>query len=200
MVKVCLKILKCFRPVIQISSWISWRFGRCYQGARVDLTRICNLFAPGMVILSHKNFQFTNLFIPGYWTHAAMIASGDSIIEATFHGVVRRNLVDFISTTDDFVVLKPLFCGPETVANACWYVREKLGCRYNFEFVPHSDAFYCSGLVYSAYLESMHNQQVQNGYPEDFSNYAKGRIAFPNDLINHRDTWAVVLDSNAAIG
>jgi hypothetical protein len=52
-------------PFIRLANRINWRFGRSYKCERVNVDGIRPLLTPGMLVLTHKDYEFTNLFING---------------------------------------------------------------------------------------------------------------------------------------
>src|SRR3972149_1430648 len=69
-----------------------------------NLYEALKILKPGYVLLSSKNGEYTNPFIPGDWKHAAMYyglgGKHPSVIEALGQGVVETNLIDFVLTKD----------------------------------------------------------------------------------------------------
>ena len=107
-----------------------------------------------MILLSRREFQITNYFIDGYWTHSAMIMPSEKVIEATVNGVKINELWEFFLKTDDFVILKPRFCGIKEMEKACSHASENVGKPYSFDFNNSDDSLYCSELVLKVYARS----------------------------------------------
>lgn len=127
---------------------------------------------PGDVIVTRHAKALTNLFIPGFWPHAAFyigrreqvtdagivmdsrvdaLWSGDiCIIESRKDGVRLRPLTDTLSV-DKFVVLRPnLDAG--VVHQAIGRSLQHQGKMYNFDFdFFNSDRVVCTELIYRAY-------------------------------------------------
>ena len=91
-------ILYSISPFAMLANKINWRFGRPYRRNYEFVKPHIQRFAPGMIILSHKDYELTNLFIGGYWTHVAIIVSQNEVIEAISKGVVKTNTKKFFST------------------------------------------------------------------------------------------------------
>lgn len=140
-------------PASRIANRINWRFLRPYKCYGVHLPDLAGRLKPGMVILTHKDFEFTNLFIRGYWTHTAIITGENQVIQADRRGVVTESLYDYLRRADDFIILSPVFCGEAAMAHAVSHVRKYLGYPYNFTFDWRAGSVYCSELVYRAYTE-----------------------------------------------
>ena len=169
-------------PFIIIINNINWRFGRHYLCGVNSYKQIQDLIDPGMVVLTRKEHELSNFFIPGYWTHAAMIASDEYIVEATSKGVHRSTIKEFLTIVDDFVLLKPAFCTDQLMVRASKYAINAVGNPYNFSFRHGNNAFYCSELVYWAYARTC-------GL---LSSYLEKGIISPDSLYKSRDMWEVV--------
>ncbi len=168
------------RPLTRAANRISWRFGRPYGcSARIPVGLPGRLL-PGMVLLSHKKYELTNLFIPGYWTHAALVACSDEVLEAVSAGVTRRSLADFVSHADDVLVLRPAFCGPEEMRMAVRRAGQYLGLPYNFLFNPSEGSCYCSELVCRAYEGAWPATAGMRPGDSLFEDLRSGRILYPH--------------------
>jgi len=161
---------------------INWRFGRNYLCDVYSYKRIKDLIDPGMVVLTHKKHELSNFLIPGYWTHAAIIATDEYIVEATSKGVQKSNIEEFLTFVDDFVILKPAFCTSQLMIRAGKCAINTVGNPYNFTFNHDNNAYYCSELIYRAYACSC---RWLNSYLE------KG-IIIPNSIYESKDLWEVV--------
>lgn len=135
-------------------------------------TEIGAFLQPGDVIITRHAKALTNLFIPGFWPHAAFyigtreqvdgdaikmtdrvdaIWSGDiCVLESRKDGVRLRPLTDTLSV-DKFVVLRPNLA-PDIVHQAIGRALQHQGKMYNFDFdFFNSDRVVCTELVYRAY-------------------------------------------------
>jgi len=178
-----------FNPFIRLANKIRWRFGRPYKCEKVNADEIRPLLKPGMVILTHKDFEMTNLFINGYWTHAAIVTSEDSVVEAISKGVVTKPLQTFLTTVDDFLILKPRFCSPESMESASEHVKQFVGYPYNFTFRPEEDSVYCSELVFLAYSKTPEWNHLTRTSAEDVREYYDGRILLPHSFSESKLLW-----------
>lgn len=111
---------------------------------------------PGMVLLSQTNGEFSNLFIPGFWSHAAIVMDNLQIVEATSNGVHKSDLIDFMMTKDSVCLLEPLFATEEQMIQAMITAQEQIGKPYDYS-MNQSDIqkFYCSELVYFCYRQTV---------------------------------------------
>ena len=162
----------------------------------MDLDCIRKLMMPGMILLSRRDFQISNLFIEGYWTHTAMIMPFEKVIEATPKGVIVKRLQDFFLKTDDFVLLKPRFCGFLEMENACTLASEAVGSPYSFDFNNSDDSFYCSELVLKVYAKTCGWNRKDLHEPSEFKHLCDGKIVRPQDLYQNRSAWEVVFQLN----
>ena len=178
-----------FNPFIRVANRIRWRFGRPFKCGRVNVDDIRPLLKPGMVILTHKDFELTNLFINGYWTHSAIVTSEDSVVEAVSKGVVTKPLESFFTTVDDFLILKPRFCSSESMKSASENVKQYVGYPYNFTFRPEEDSVYCSELIFRAYSRTPEWNTPARASAEDVCEYYKGRILLPHRFSESQLLW-----------
>ena len=183
-----------FYPILFISNKINWRFGRPFRCEGMDVETIRHLLQPGMVILSHKEFEFTNLFIRGYWKHSALIMDDDMLIEATGKGVWLKRIEEFITEVDDYVILRPTFCDTVLMEETCRYVRRVVGYPYNYTFLHGMKAFYCSELIYWAYRLACHHLPQK----QEMERRVRGRILNPQAIFESKDTWETVVGMETA--
>jgi uncharacterized protein YycO len=116
-----------------------------------DYREIKALAKPGHVLISRVRGEFSNLFIPGTWSHAAFVLDENTVMEATFHGVVKTDLIDFVLKKDYVALLEDKFCTPEQRAKAVVAAYSFEGLPYDKLFDQGVKALYCSELVYEAF-------------------------------------------------
>ncbi|MDP1621079.1 MAG: YiiX/YebB-like N1pC/P60 family cysteine hydrolase [Bacteroidales bacterium] len=190
------KFLYYFTPLIRASKYMTWRFGRRFRCSELNLETIREVLMPGMIVLSRREFQMANLFIDGYWTHSALIVSGEKVIEATSDGVIINDLPEFLLKTDDFVILKPKFCGLQEMVNACGHAMEIVGTPYSYNFDNADNAYYCSELILKAYARSCCWDKERHQQPGEFKNLCAGKIIRPADLYHNHHAWEIVFQLN----
>jgi len=173
-------------PFAKLVNRINWRLGRPYDCKSKEIESIKNLLQPGMIILTHKNYECSSLFIPGHWTHAAMVHSSGYIIDATRKGVCLNSVESFFATIDDFILLKPRFCHTDKMKKACSLASNLIGYPFSFDFQNSNKTFYCSGLVCWVYTQTFIEERNIN-LPNLFQNYLSGRIIKPMDFVFHRN-------------
>lgn len=136
------------------------------------LSSIAEFLQPGDVIVTRHAKALTNLFIPGFWPHAALYIGTPEqhkttnidtnpainslwvddicVLEARKDGVRLRPLTDTLSV-DTFVVLRPNL-GPDSIRQAIERALQHEGKLYNFDFdFFSSDRIVCTEVVYRAY-------------------------------------------------
>lgn len=116
-----------------------------YRDIKANLKR-------GDVLLSRVRGEFSNLGIPGFFTHAAIAYDDTTVIESTTRGVVKTDLIDFVMKKDYIAVLRPVFMSERERDLSAFMAQEQLGKPYDFEFATSDiKAFYCSELVWFCY-------------------------------------------------
>jgi hypothetical protein len=179
-------------PVSKVINRINWRFGRPFRCEFREIRPVKENLQPGMVILTHKNYEFSTLFIPGYWTHSALVVSPGLIVEATGKGVRKNTLESFFSTVDDFIILKPRFCCRDVMKKAGEQATNLVGYPFSFDFRNSGEMFYCSGLICSVYAQTLTERENPLNIPFVLQKFQKGHIVKPMDLYIHQDAWQVI--------
>tara|TARA_B110000908_G_scaffold172021_1_gene237144 strand:+ start:12552 stop:13919 length:1368 start_codon:yes stop_codon:yes gene_type:complete len=130
------------------------------------LTEIRSKLMPGDVIITRHDDALSNLFLPGYWPHAAFYMgnpdqlkalnistsphSEHEIIESKKDGVKFRPLSETLNV-DSFVIMRPILsanCLSQVIQSAMSHA----GKRYDFLFdFTKADRLACTELVYRAY-------------------------------------------------
>jgi hypothetical protein len=190
------KFLYYCTPLIRVSKYLTWRFGRRFRCAEMDFDSIRSMVTPGMIILSRREFQVSNFFIEGHWTHTALIMPGEKIIEATSHGVIVSDLRELFLKTDDFVILKPRFCGMPEMVKACGHASEIVGAPYSFDFLNSDSSYYCSQLILKVYARSCAWDWKNSKEPGEFKNLCAGKIVRPSDLYHNQNAWEIIFQKN----
>ena len=134
--------------------------------------QVLAIMEPGDVIITRHDFVASNLFLPGYWPHAALyvgteaerqqlgIELDDAIakrwvgeirtLEAKKDGVLFRPLSETLQV-DEFIVLRPRLDKAE-IAKALQRVCRHEGKGYNFDFdFFRSDQLVCTEVIYRAF-------------------------------------------------
>jgi len=137
------------------------------QGIRDELLRFIQ---PGDFFITRHNHAVTNLFLPGYWPHAALYVGENnsheqvqwtekySTFEALKDGVHFRALEQTLNV-DAFVVIRPNFSA-EDKQMAIERVIQHAGKGYNFDFdFFRSDRLVCTEIIYRAY-DGLNNKSI----------------------------------------
>jgi hypothetical protein len=130
------------------------------------------LLRPGDVLVTRRDYAFTNLFLPGYWPHAALFVgkaedrerlgvaldedrrrrwSGDRVVLEALKDGVRFRPLEQTLAVDAVVVLRPRLA-EEELARAIERVVQHEGKGYNYDFdFFRADRLVCTAVVYRAF-------------------------------------------------
>jgi hypothetical protein len=134
--------------------------------------RIEDLLRPGDVIVARHDRAVTNLFLPGYWPHAALYVGSEedrqrlgvvvdadragrwtadrTVLEALKDGVLFRPLAETLSV-DAVAVIRPRL-DEDGISRALTRAAVHEGKLYNFDFdFFRSDRLVCTEVAYRAY-------------------------------------------------
>lgn len=153
------------------------------------------LMRQGDILLSREAWHFTNLFIPGFWSHAAIYGDGQ-VVESVAPSVQIVDWKDWVIEKHNWCILRPMDETPETGEEVFKYAKTLRGRLYDYVFEKNNSAFFCSELVYEAWetcskwAGDVFTKRKTFGQwtvtPDDFYNAAlrnKIRIVY-----EHRDT------------
>lgn len=157
----------------------------------LDVFSIQNALKPGAVLLTYIRGELSNLFIPGDFTHAAMVCSNKFVIEATGDGVRKKDLITFMTSKDRVVLLYPRFCDEQQMKRASMNAGELIGLPYDFLFTEGNKAFYCSELITFCY------EKIVPGVFTRRERFGVSTVV-PNDFAKAHDKWELVWDSELA--
>ena len=145
----------------------------------------------GMILVTSTRGELTTLLIPGFFSHVGSIISQNEIIEATGHGVVKTDLIDFLLSRDYAVLLKPKWLCDKQMEDAAKIAESMEGRGYDYEFSSDSTQFYCSELAMYSY------KQVDPNSPLELRN-RMGQLTFiPEDFWRAGDKFDIVWTSES---
>lgn len=151
--------------------------------------KVVSLLQPGDVLLLRTDGEIANMFIPGYWTHAAMFCGGDYVVEAVGEGVLNTDMLDTILTRDAVMICRPSFATEEQRCDAAEWAKAQIGKGYDLFFNPNNDAFYCSELIWLAYERTM------GAIPFTLRQTLGVDTVVPEDIAKARDKWDRIYNS-----
>lgn len=137
----------------------------------------------GDILLSYERQRITSLFIKGFWSHAAIISSKKTVVEAVKPKVKEVDLEEWLFKKDYVCIIRPLceeYIRKIAAANSLYY----LGKDYDYTFSLDNMQIYCSELVYLCYKDY-----------EDF-NLGKKDDILPEAYLR-TDTCKLILDTRA---
>ncbi len=129
---------------------LQWRTKRITEPTRRQIEALLN---PGDVIITRHDDAMSNLFLPGYWPHAALyvgLPPQREVLEARKDGVLFRKLDDTLAV-DATVVIRPELTSQQ-IARALTQAVTHEGKLYDFDFdFFRADRLVCTEVVYRAY-------------------------------------------------
>jgi len=120
----------------------------------MDYERARKILKPGDVFLTRTLGHLSTIMIPGYWKHAAIMGPKGDVLEAIGRGVISNDLVSFMLSKDEVVIVRALFASPEVCLAAAKEAESLVGAEYDYEFSLGNKAFYCAELVYVAFKDA----------------------------------------------
>lgn len=108
---------------------------------------------PGDILLSREAWHFTNFFIPGFWSHAALF-SGHDAIEAVGSGVQTQEVMLWFLRKHNFCILRPTgYVTPLEKRLIVKFAEDQIGYDYDYVFgdTKTEKSFYCSELVWKSW-------------------------------------------------
>jgi len=154
----------------------------------------CKLAEPGDIFTTRIDYAASNLVIPGFWKHAAMVVKGDRVVEAVGSGVRVVWLHDFIVAHDHALLLKSRFASPQEGVLAANFAVTLVGKPYDFLVEFSNDrktnaAFYCSEIPWWCYDQVLKAEgKISPFTPRETLGM---QTVTPQDYANATDKWQV---------
>jgi len=139
-------------PVQRFISWCS--AGDC--AATAEWVREIEMKGePGDIFVCYQRWNLSNIFIPGFYNHAAIMTGPNQIVEAEPKPGVRENdLIDFVMKKDAIALIRPRRVTSQDRFNASQKALDFVGAKYDRTFVVGGKSFFCSEVVYEAYKKT----------------------------------------------
>lgn len=155
---------------------------------------VMKFMLPGDILISREAWHFTNLFIPGFWSHAAIYGNGQ-VVESVAPMVQIVDWRDWVIEKHNWCVLRPTQTDNSSGRDAFSYAKTTLGRFYDYQFKKNNSNFFCSELVYESWeAASMWGQDTfikrktfgqWTVTPDDFYNASmRGKLMV---IYEHRD-------------
>lgn len=174
-------LLKLFVPIVQRVEYRRSRPTRTLPKSICDFLIVRQGLNVGDVLLSRTEGRFSNMFIPGFWKHAAIYIGDGLLIESTgSKGVVQTDLLSFLNRVDRCEIFKPTFKKKDHLSftgDVVRWARSILGSPYDHYFEPNVKTFYCSEVIWFVYREIGYGEifgrreifGVETVLPQDFA-------------------------------
>jgi len=141
--------LKIFTPVQKLMQEIGRDETRI---TRVQVDKCISSIQEGDILLSYERQRLTSLFIKGFWSHAAIVSSKLTVVEAVKPKVKEVDLEEWLFKKDYVCIIRPLceeYIRKIASANSLYYI----GKDYDYTFSLDNTQIYCSELVYLCYKD-----------------------------------------------
>jgi len=154
MKRVWFKILRFFLGAFgsfQLHWWPMWFMcGDTHYKVKGPETRaVLSKLRRGDILLRRYRNYMTSWFIPGYYTHAAIMVDDETVIHSVTPCVTREDILTFLRC-DDVAVLRPNVT-PDEIDKGVAEAIGMLGRDYDYFFEPENDKLYCSEVILHCY-------------------------------------------------
>jgi uncharacterized protein YycO len=107
----------------------------------------------GDILLSREEWHLTNLTIPGYWSHAAIVVQEDDgfkVVEAVVPSVQKIDFIDWAMRKHSVAVLRVPDNVSVDLSSLSEFLSQQIGIKYDWGFISRNKKWYCSEIVYYA--------------------------------------------------
>jgi len=159
--------------------------------------------APGDIVIGHN--PLSSIIIPGYWTHVGIIAyydsnAGDWVVVEAWDNPSEVRLVylsQFLARYDTVAVLR-VDTTSTVRMNAVNFALQQLGKPYDWKWWTkevYGDSYYCSELVWAAYMAASNGAVDIDANPGWSWKYLDG--VAPQEIYDDSDTYVIYYDSDS---
>jgi uncharacterized protein YycO len=156
---------------------------------------------PGDIVIGHN--PISSIVIPGYWTHTGIVAyyddyAGDWVVIEAWDDPSAVRMVylrDFMKRYDTFAVLR-VATTDDIRWNAVVFAYYQLGKPYDWGWYTkevYGDSYYCSELVWAAYMAASGGTVDLDANPGWTLTYLSG--VAPQEIYDDDDTYVVYYHS-----
>ncbi len=193
-------LLRVLRP------FLAWSSGKHLLFTHKKITgkhyyQVLPLLKPGHIFLTKIYGELTSVIIPGHWSHLAIYCPqvigniNEFVVEAEGPGVIRTDLVSFLTSKDEFMVLEAYLVPYFVEERAAIIAHDQIGKPYDYSLkyqdpYDKAEAFYCSGLGWWAYDTACAEFKVESPFvpreelgvptisPDDVANSGNFRVIY----------------------
>jgi len=188
-------LLKLTKPFVEWSASIHFAHYRKINGKHYYQWR--DQIEVGDVLLTKQKYELTNFFNPADFKHSAIYVGGADIkyvVEATGDGVIRTDLVTFLTSKDEVLIFRPTFLQQDRLRMVATNALRKIGQGYDYMFEDGNGYYYCFELVVDSFR--MECPEIRFKKIEVVpSKFAYTDVTFIEDT----ELWTNIIDSRNGI-
>jgi len=113
-----------------------------------EIRNIFNDMEPGDIFVRSHDGYLSGMAIPGFWAHAGLYIGNNMVAQATTHGVMQEDVLDFFRC-DSAALLRVKGRTHEMVEIALSKAKRmvKLNIPYDYDFKDFNGKVYCTELI-----------------------------------------------------
>jgi len=148
-----------------------------------EVRDIINQIQPGDILIRGYKRYLDGYFIPGFFSHAAIVVNDNMIIHSMAEGVFKQDIINFCRC--DYMAILRFKKGIEVdTQQFCKNAENLLGAKYDFEFEDGDDEYYCTELVYQVCQPYLKLQQKEI---KMFKGLISKKSFTPDQFWDHKD-------------